>query len=271
MVINPMPFSTSLITYEKPQIKDMLRNSAQLFNEVEYLMVKRGLRDADVYHLTPDNYDNQVERIFKDGLVFLPILRSKTYNGFAHQHYPSDSLGSDVMVYGVVARDLDIAKQFKAAHSGDTDHNIIGKLLGYPDCCSEAFGKFWDVSLDPIYEVAEATQHVKEGGDIYIDGTDPRLFAHLRYFGLRVIPWFPCSYDCKESQKQADKWFGLMQELDSELSKNILDLMSKPSSWDLHLGQVLVNKPPTNADFWGYAASYYTDNHRRVFFNHEKT
>src|SRR5690625_4709531 len=50
----------------------MFQRAASLHHRSEYEMVRRGHRLAATLHLTPSNFDFELERIQKDGLVWLP-------------------------------------------------------------------------------------------------------------------------------------------------------------------------------------------------------
>ena len=90
----------------------------------EYEMVKRGHRRADVYQLDPSKFDHQIKRVVLDGLYYLPILRSKTYGGFGHRHYVTDTIDSNTFIYGVVAQTLDDAIKFHDAGVTDLSQRI---------------------------------------------------------------------------------------------------------------------------------------------------
>ncbi|TSA56113.1 DUF483 domain-containing protein [bacterium] len=260
----PVPFEEVLPVYGQADIRDLLHNLSQLHNLTSYEMVRRGHRLADVYHVHPRDFDTKLDRVAQDRLVFLPISRVAAYDGFSHKHEFVTELNEGAMVYGVVSSDLDTATAFKEAHFGDrVDHEAIGHMLGYPDCCCKSFNEYWGKSCDPIYEIAENTAGCKvDDNKITITSGNPRLYSHLRYFGLRVIPWFPCSYECEESIELSGRWLSVMRDINPELTDKVLELMSMPSSWDLLNAQVLVKHPL----FRGIATSYYTEDHKIVMF-----
>lgn len=261
MIIEPAPYTARLPAYGHESILEELSEFNKVFHQAEYEMVRRGARDADVYHLNANAYDEQIEKVFQDGLVFLPILRSKSYSGFSHKHFPSDELGQDVMVYGVVAKDLDVAKEFKAAHN-PVDHVKVGEMLGYPECCCKAFAEYWNISQDPIFEIAKNTIGAI-GCDQKLDVSgDPRLYVHMRYAGLRIIPWFPCSFKCDESTERAKKWQSIIDDISPGVSDRMMDLLSMPTTWDLLNSMVVVSHPFIKI----MATSYYTEANKIVVF-----
>jgi len=271
MPIELDPFTRVYVKYphSERKIREMLSRANKLTNLVEYETVKRGLRKCDVYHVYPERFDEQIQRVVMDGLVWLPILRSRSYSGFSHRHFPVNKLGPNTFVYGVVCRSLEDAKKFKEAHrERNTDHVTIGRLLGYPECDIKFFVTVWgNRILDPVYEIAVNT----ETSEVDINDVEgitkytvrvtghPYLNQLARYTSLRIATWFPHSYTCKDSIQVADKWFKLMKELDDETADWILDQLSQPMKWSLLYGVVEVDTPTLRI----VAASYFTD-HKKV-------
>ena len=244
--------------------RNKISKISRLAWDTEYEMVKLGHRKANVYHLHANSYDKDIERISLDGLVFLPILRSKTYDGFSHTHYPSDTLGQNVMVYGAMARDLKTAKKFRDANLKN-DHKAIGKLLGYPKCCCEYFNDIWlkNGIVDPQYESALRTDvSVKSKNSVLVKG-HPYTNQMLRYFGIRITPWFPCSFSCKESIKRGEQWFKVISDTNKELSKELYYLLDQPMKWSLLNAIIYVDHPV----FYGMANGYWTGKKKEVMWN----
>ncbi len=249
----------------KNQYSDMLEKVKRLSFDAEYEMVKRGLRKANVYHMTPRNFDVEIEKITRDGLVFLPMVRSKSYNGFSHRHYPVNELDFNCFVYGVVAQNLETAQKFCDA-SKVGDHVTQGELLGYPKCCSEAFQKNWaNGVLDPCFEAAINTNYsVRYQNKVLVEG-DGLTNVMLRYFGVKVIPFFPCSYTCEEALKVADVWFDLMKSMDSDVAAVALDLLNQPLTWSLYKQIIYIS----TTRFKGIVNGYECADRKDIIWNAE--
>jgi hypothetical protein len=228
----------------KTQWTNKLNTLRDLSFEAEYQMVKQGLRKTNVYHMSPQQFDRHIEKITKDKLVFLPILRSKAYSGYSHKHFPVDQLDMNSFVYGVVAGDLETAQKFFDA-SKARDHIAIGKLLGYPECCCKAFQENWSnkKALDPCYEAAINTigNKIDEKG-VHVEA-HPFINPMLRYFGIKITPFFPCSFKCKEAIKIGETWFNLMKSLNNEAALAIKELLEQPISWSLHKSIIYIKTP----------------------------
>jgi hypothetical protein len=219
----------------------------------EYNMVKKGMRNCDVYQLDPDKFDMQVNRVFLDRLHYLSILRSKQYGGFGHRHYDTDTIDENTFIYGCVCDTLENAIKFHDAgvinlnqrikswlpnemKADGIDHDVTGELLGYPKCDRDFFESVWlsGGCLDPMFEVAKNT----EGAEIVDENTvnvggNPYLNRLIRYFGFELIPFFPHSFDCKEAGKFGDNFFKVMAEYDKEATEKCYTILNMPMVWTL--------------------------------------
>lgn len=261
---NPDPFTEVLATFGNHELYEDLRRISRVQQETEYEMVRRGYRDANILHISPDHFDKQIEKVFRDGLIWLPMRRTKRYSGFSHKHFPVEKLDMNSMVYGVVAQDMDIAQEFANAELGkNVNHIKIGELLGYPECCSKAFTIYWKYSMDPVFESSVGGIKVPEvGNEVSLNNWNWKLRTDLRYFGLRVVPWFPCSVNCEHSAKLANDWLYVMRDIDSDVATKCKELMQTGSEWNLLNGIVQVTHP----EFIGLAGSYYNSEQRIVRF-----
>lgn len=90
--------------------------------------------------------------------------------------------------------------------------NLLGRLLGYPPCCCDAFENRWsiasqkyggDLGLMYLSEVSsEAGQRVHD-----LNWT-VNVFA--RYFGWEITQHFPCRWDCPATTALARRYFSVL-------------------------------------------------------------
>lgn len=225
----------------------LLPRMTQLAYWVEYESVRVGLREANVYHLSAGNFDKEIERVFLDGMVYLPIMRSQTYSGYSHRHRPTEVIDKNTHVFGVVARDLETAERYRAANTGIIDHATIGEMLGYPRCCVSLFNEYWPKGIvDMVYESYQNTE-----GEYY-----PMLNTALRYFGLKIIPHFSCSFNCEESIVFAKEWHELMVEKDKRAAEGLLEILSMPVKWSLNNFIIDVDHELFHGATNGYRSKY---------------
>jgi len=214
---------------------------------VEYESVKQGFRKCNTYHLYSSTYDKDIEKIMNDGLYFQPILRSKIYNGGGYVHYPSDKLGPNTFVYGVVANDKESGDLFKEySIPGNVDHRIIGELLGYPKCCVNWFIDTWigKNKPDPMYEVAENTKGVKKTDSYTLEvSSKPELNRFIRYSGAWLCPFHTHSLDCKDAIKFTDWWGELFKQQNEFVYDELIELLSMGLTWSVNNYIVYVEHP----------------------------
>lgn len=229
MSFEPEPFTRIIYKWGVPSYyKLALEQSGNLVSNAEYQMVLRGYRKCDVAHIYPETMYEQLKKFESDGLYFIPIRKAKKVYGFAHRFY-EPTKPEEVMIYGVISKNYSDAKKFAEAHSGNVDHKTIGELLGYPKCCIEFFCQYFPKGILDLIPVIEGEYKY------------PELNIMIRYFGPRAIPFFPCSWSCKEAKKFADKFISLMSEEDERLTNLMLELLSMPLRWSLHKGVIQVD------------------------------
>ena len=229
------------------QWEKLLQKMTRLAYWAEYESVRVGLREANVYHLSAGNFDKEVERVFLDGMVWLPILRSQTYAGYSHRHRPTKVIDKNTHVFGVVARDLETAEKYRAANTGIIDHTTIGEMLGYPVCCVEFFNENWPNGIvDMVFETSQNTNGEHS----------PMLNTTLRYFGLKIIPHFSGRISCGDSIKFAEEWYGLMIEKDKQTAEGLLEVLSMPVKWSLNNYIIDVDHELFHGATNGYKSKY---------------
>lgn len=232
----------------KSDWQDIFKKAKIAHDKAEYEMVKRGHRRAATTHLAHYNFDRIMDRIQNDGLVWLPIIRTKSYSGFSHKHFPADSRDPNTTVYGVLARNLEDANAFREAsnHSQEkpVDHETIGELLGFPKCCCDFFNNIWPTYYDPMWQSAERTkgviyegkQKAKVKGSVFCTQL-------LRYGGFRITSHLPCSFKCEGSIEIGKVWWETMMETDRDNALALLKILSLPVNWSVLHGVAVIETP----------------------------
>lgn len=207
-----------------------LGQMGQLFHEAEYEMVRRKNRLAAVIHIDQYNLGEMLERINKDNLVFTPILTSGYYEGFSHKHKEVKP-GDLFYWYGSLTRTYKDGQKFKKAEQNG-DHQTIGLMLGYPECCSKYFTKNFPLNYDPIWLNKEG----KVAG--YAECNQM-----IRYFGARITSHFSCSPKCEATRRIGQAWFKTMKDIDKKTAEELYDLLSTKIVWNSYHGVVQVETP----------------------------
>lgn len=217
-----------------------------LYALTEYEMVKQRKRKCATYHLTPQKFDKQIDRIETDGLVWLPIQWTKNYEGFSHYHLPTTPGDPESSCYGVLSWDKEFADAFRgASNTFDVDHATIGHLLGFPDCCISFFNNVWCKGYcDPIWQAAMNTESKEIISDTHVRvHGSPFTYQHLRYCGFRITSHLPHSFDCQATIEVGKQWLEVMRSIDSEGTDILLEVLSMPSTWDCYRGIAQIDTP----------------------------
>lgn len=207
-----------------------LGRMSQLYSEVEYETVKEGLRPAAIVNFDPENLQEKMEQINKDGLLFTPLDKISVFAGYSLLSKLLEP-GEPFLWKGALTKNYKDAQLIKKAYFG-RDHKAIGKLLGFPKCCAEYFTREFTVNPDPVW--------VNLNGKV--EGFS-ECNTLLRYFGPRMTAHMPCSPKCVSSQKIGKAWFGIMQKINEVLAREFYDLLSAPTIWNSYHGVVQVETP----------------------------
>lgn len=247
--VDPFPFASLVWNSVDAMLRwgPILERCRSLHDRAEYWMVLEGKRKCATLHISPRNYDKLMEQIQSDGLVWLPIQRTRNYNGFSHRHYPVEELDQNSSVYGVLARTKEDAEAFRAASiDGRVNHKIIGELLGFPECCAEFFVEIWPTFYDPVYQAAERSPHrVWQGENYSALYVTPHIATHqmLRYVGFRLTSHLPCCLHCEKSVKVARDWLDVCRKYDPQGTECLLEILSLPGEWSVCHGIAVVETP----------------------------
>lgn len=223
-----------------------IQAAAHAYHKLETLTVLDGVRGAYTTHVEASHLVEFSRQQARLGLVFIPLVRTGVYSGFAHAHPPVVE-GKPWNYYGVVGKLENAAAFAEGDRTGN--HDLIGETLGYPACCRKFFNEVWMSGyVDPVWQAAENTPEEfmgrKEPNLIYLDKYYPEVLSVLRYIGVRLSPQIPCSATCEASKKTADQWMavaeahGFKNEVD-----DMLELLSWPMEWSVLHGIAEIKTP----------------------------
>ncbi len=135
----------------------------------------------------------------------------------------------------LVGTDTDVVEDAVDAFKAEDAHRL-GELLGYPECCIDAFEeRVDDEHAVPIYEIACASDNAVEAPDretIRLEEPDPLLNIIWAYKGWRFISHIPCSFDCDESRDLAQTHGELYREVGfGDEAERLWEFLGTPVTW----------------------------------------
>ncbi len=202
----------------------------KLFNQTEYQIVKKKIRIAAIVELDPNNLQNFLEKVNKDRLIFTPLKKVAISTGFSANHI-SPEPNQPFLWKGCITRTYKDGQKFKEAYLKN-DHRVIGRMLGYPECCIDYFIKNFPIDSCPIWVDLEGK----------VKGF-PENNGMLRYFGPKIVAHLSCSPTCEATKEIGKTWFKLMQEIDNNLADELYKLLASPITWNSYHGVVQIETP----------------------------
>ncbi|WP_254766055.1 DUF483 domain-containing protein [Salinilacihabitans rarus] len=142
------------------------------------------------------------------------------------------TVSHDTAFVGRTEESADLAAEAYA----DGDDALLGDLLGYPDCCVDAYRD--DVDEDyvpPIYEIACRSDCAVEDPDretLRLDDPDPLLNVLWGHLGWQFVSHVPCAFDCEASREIAAVHGRLYRELGlGEEAEALWEFLATPATW----------------------------------------
>ncbi len=131
---------------------------------------------------------------------------------------PSPQVGERFSVRTVTTYPSLVDKFIKAYK--DHDDELIGHLLGYPNCCIDFFVKNWKQDVFDLIERMD------------ISYPCPNQFSNvlLHWLGVRPVPHMPCSLACQETLIQGQYYANLLPSQERDWLKELLSMSIKYST-----------------------------------------
>jgi hypothetical protein len=182
-----------------------IRSIRRAWKKIEWYSVYKSVRSCCLIPLSQEELIEYAFQFLNLGLSYYPIktqkLQSDKYSNKFETPNPTDKLG-----YRVVVGSRENVLRFIEAWNLN-DHFQIGKMLGYPSCCSSFFVETWiDKNIiDTTWHTALKTKNKITNQDTIQISALPQNNILGRWLGIRAVPHLPCSFDCNETLNLADK------------------------------------------------------------------
>jgi hypothetical protein len=211
--------------------------AASAWNELETLSVENGLRDSALFSMSPKDLVQASRAVVGRGLELTVVDETLLTSTYQSALAESGSPGLRVALH---PRGLGHAWH-DAWLRGDDER--IGEMLGFPRCCRDFFLRVWKT------ERLRDTTWPMIGGTTLSSGSNLSNIL-LRWIGVRLVPHLPCSFNCQESRRQAERFFqlGLANGLEAEM-RAAKDLLSLPMTYSALHGIGLLETPQFRFSF----------------------
>jgi len=190
----------------------ILRAAQAAWSELELVSVSERLRTSALIHLEASEVSRAGADCARAGLT-LSILERAADGTFRAAVHASG-----------------LAPEWYRAWA-ESDHDAIGRMLGFPDCCRAFFGRAWAGTKD-----RDVTPSMGS-----VDGPW-QANTMLRWLGVRLVPHLPCSADCAQTVANADAYLEMGARLGIDVAP-LETLLRLPVSHDALNGVLIVSTP----------------------------
>jgi hypothetical protein len=129
---------------------------------------------------------------------------------------------------------------------------FLGRLLGYPDCCADAFRERWPRALEQHQgDLTVFTANASGPGPF-----DWRCNNLGRYFGFELIQHFPCQFNCPETLRLAENYADALGYYEPENLENLLSCLQAPVLYTEHDGVIIFTQAQTQYTEQGSELNY---------------
>jgi hypothetical protein len=150
-------------------------------------------------------------------------LSEYRFNTLQNQVIVRDMSSNILKIY--ISKSLKLCDKIK--YYDERDDKITGQLLGYPDCCVNFYlDLIKNKNRQDIDFVLETYANSKNKLDFRINNV--REWYEGLQIDFSLIDFFPCSYECKNAIKYADKLFRYIEAINKKLASNLKKQLKKP-------------------------------------------
>jgi len=206
------------------------RQVIQAWGDVELLSVAHGIREVALVTVPTTKAAEYIGQCHSFGLTWIEVERGA--QAYPDQHRISGPRSTEIIIRAAVGSKSS-SLQCKEAWDAH-DHDEVGRLLGYPQCCRAAFTRRCVVDKweDPTWLIAaETTSGSVTTFEVAVT-TDPATNLLTRCIGIRLVPHLPCNCDCSPTLRMAALFARTARQLgfDSQVQW-LREILSWPASW----------------------------------------
>ncbi len=184
------------------------------FEAAERASVEAGLRSAALQSISPELLAEFACRATERGLVAVPLAPQGRPESYAASTAAKPQSGP--WDYRVVLTGLRDARGVVRAWR-TSDDEVLGGLLGYPECCRRFFAETWGAgSVDPTWAMAEHGDGPLEANIL------------LRWLGVRYVPHLPCGFRCEPTRELGRQFRALIDARERDWMD---ELLAMPMRW----------------------------------------
>lgn len=257
----------------KTKYSELLKNIQTVNSgKLDLELAAAGLRPAFITSIDPVEYKAYSTTVYENYKMHTIILGKNKVNQLGFYGVIQEYTEGDPYVLRVaVCKTEEDAQEWEKISSGEITgeaaDRLMGKLLGYPECCINEFIQRWhheqfiDLTFTQAAFVSDITVENRDTKLPSKDGSEPTdvtetwkislpdtmpFEAHtmLRWVGVRLVPHLPCKFDCQVSIAQAKRFYEFKDQSQyKEYIEHMYEMQQWPIEWSVMHGIVELYTP----------------------------
>jgi 2-polyprenyl-3-methyl-5-hydroxy-6-metoxy-1,4-benzoquinol methylase len=212
--------------------------------ELEWRAIASGVRRCALRTVHPEQVSSLTTTLSPFNIEIEPLQKiaiSKNYSASLQTANEDEPF----TYWAVLGRKADI-EAFKYAY-WENDQDAIGRLLGYPECCTRFFTEVWvnQGCVDTTWQMAHESlnSNLITSHEIEIPQVSNSNIL-LRWLGVRAVFHLPCRFDCEATQQLADNLADVARNagFDEELAW-LSEMLRWPVEWSALHGIAEIKTP----------------------------
>jgi hypothetical protein len=212
--------------------------------ELEWRSILEGVRSCALRPVAPDELEGFGSILARYGLIVVPLEKLAVGNAYTSvRRQPLE--GEPFDFWCAVGRPLDV-QLVESLHSC-SDNEALGRLLGYPPCCTAFYDQVRrrDQFMDTTWPMARNTTDKRTITAAHIE--IPALSKSnilLKCLGIRVVFHLPCSFDCLPTADLAETLIDFAKAAGFHEEMNwLIEMLSWPVEWSALYGLADISTP----------------------------
>lgn len=243
----------------------ILNSAVNAFNRLDFMSVVEGTREAHLAFLTDQQIESRLVELKPYGLTIVKLNKEAAPDSSTYGNHAKSYDGSGSYHWRCILTKNENVKKWNdiwQLRSQDVSfaEYLIGRGLGYPECCSRFFTRVWiqDGGIDTTWQQAICTVNPftnqgeyscllphYEQTTVELPDTTPIWASNLlRWVGLKLVTHLPCSFNCVESKRIALENLGLATKHGFGYEYNKLcQMLDWDITWTAQLGVATIETP----------------------------
>ncbi len=214
------------------------------FAELEWRSILEGVRTSALMVLSPHELQSFRDMLAPYGLIVDPLEKIATADGYVSSRRIARE-GEPFHYWCAVGRTGNVELLKSAQLSGDD--GAVGRLLGYPRCCTRFFNRVWveEGFMDITWPMAQNAASKRNISPTHVEIVEvSKCNMLLRWLGPRIVFHLPCSFDCRPTIDLADTFIKLAGAAGYRREMDWLEEMFRwPVEWSALYGLAEITTP----------------------------